>query len=389
VQYIGDISYPIYLWHWPLVVLLPYVSGELGWLDRSAIVVSTVLLAAVTKMLVEDRFRRSSSPHAVVNAYKAAATGMVALGLVGAVWVGAATARVHVADRALVAAEANAGPCFGAGSMVHGFGACPQDREVDPVPAPEAAKKDKSAAYADGCWSNRRFINRPICTYGDGPVRVALVGNSHAGHWLPALRKLADERGWAIHTYLISQCALSDARQQFDTTEKSDNCYAYGQWVLDQTAHGQFDLVITSERQSVPVKGKTWQSTEEPAVEGYRSYLRTWTAGGTPIVVLHDIPYPGKTVRNIPDCLAEHPGHFDKCAGTPKQWHWLYPLATAAKGQDGVFVLNLNRYFCTDTTCPPVIGGVTVYFDSSHMTATYARTLAPYLKKGLNRIKVP
>jgi hypothetical protein len=39
----------------------------------------------------------------------------------------------------------------------------------------------------------------------------------------------------------------------------------------------------------------------------------------------------------------------------------------------------MNQYLCTQTTCPPVIGSVVVYFDASHLTATYARTLTGYL----------
>jgi hypothetical protein len=48
-----------------------------------------------------------------------------------------------------------------------------------------------------------------------------------------------------------------------------------------------------------------------------------------------------------------------------------------------VVALDLNDHICTDHTCPAVVGGVVVYFDGSHLTATYARTLAPYLAPAL------
>jgi len=385
VQYIGDISYSLYLWHWPLVALLPYVSGSIGILDQCAILAGSVVLAGVSKVLVEDPLRRPRGARPTLNAYRFGAVGMVCLGVVGALWLQVATARVQAAAQAAEVAVAQGGSCFGAASMNRGFAACPQDPAVAPVPAPEAAKLDKAVAYPDHCWSFAPFDKHPTCTYGTGPVKVALLGNSHAGHWLPALIELAQARHWTITTYLISQCAPSDTRQQFDTAAKSENCYQYGQWALRQISKGDYDLIVTSNRLSVPSLHQSWAQSDKSARVGFRQYLRK-LASAAPVVVLHDLPYPGRRVKNIPDCLAQNTGAVATCNGTPQSWSWYYPFAAAAKGLRGVSVIDLTRYFCTATTCPAVIGGVTVYFDGSHMTATYAKTLAPYLGKALDRV---
>ncbi|WP_417235167.1 acyltransferase family protein [Arthrobacter sp.] len=388
VQYLGDISYSVYLWHWPMIALLPLVSGSLGPLDKAAIVILTLVLAGLTKTFVEDRFRFTRVLKRVGATYRFAAAGMVVLLLVGGGIVWESNLRVSAAAENAASAEANAGPCFGARAAIRGFEECPQDNAGPMVPEPALAKDDKSAAYADGCWSNQPFTERPTCTYGDGPTRVALVGNSHAGHWLPALQKIAKEKGWTITTFLVSRCNPSDARQKFDTAAKSEACYQYGQWVLDQTAHGQFDRIITSERQSVPIEGTSWSSTEKPAVQGYSSYLKKWTAGGTPVSVIRDVPYPGNVISNIPDCLAEHTNNHAACSGTPQSWEWMDPLATAAKDLDSpkVSVVNMEKYFCIDGKCPAVIGGVVTYFDGSHITATYGRTLAGPLGRELETV---
>ena len=39
----------------------------------------------------------------------------------------------------------------------------------------------------------------------------------------------------------------------------------------------------------------------------------------------------------------------------------------------------MTDHFCSTTTCDGVNGGVLTYFDGSHLTASYARTLAPFL----------
>ena len=47
--------------------------------------------------------------------------------------------------------------------------------------------------------------------------------------------------------------------------------------------------------------------------------------------------------------------------------------------------MDLNDLLCTEDQCPPVIGGVIVYADFNHMSATFNRSLAPYLEPSLVR----
>src|SRR5207302_7879066 len=112
---------------------------------------------------------------------------------------------------------------------------CPQDPASRMVPPPLVASTDRPDVYRDGCWNYAPFATRTTCQYGHGGVRIALVGNSHAGQWLPTLQVLAKEHGWTITTFLASQCNATDAPLEFHSSAKTTGCLAYGGWVMDQT----------------------------------------------------------------------------------------------------------------------------------------------------------
>lgn len=50
-----------------------------------------------------------------------------------------------------------------------------------------------------------------------------------------------------------------------------------------------------------------------------------------------------------------------------------------------VRVIDLTRFFCSASECLPVIGGVLVHKDDHHLTVVFARTIAPYFEKELER----
>jgi SGNH domain (fused to AT3 domains) len=100
--------------------------------------------------------------------------------------------------------------------------------------------------------------------------------------------------------------------------------------------------------------------------------------------VIADVPRT--TGKSIPNCLAEAE-EDDPDACTTSISDALLPdaMARAARKMkgDGVLLLDLTRYFCVDEVCRPRIGQVIVCSDASHLTKTYARTLAPFIEPTL------
>jgi hypothetical protein len=116
--------------------------------------------------------------------------------------------------------------------------------------------------------------------------------------------------------------------------------------------------------------------------QGYASYVKNWLNADRRVLVLRDVPHPATTVEDVPNCVAQHRHELTACQGSRSSWMHKDPLADAVRGMKSnkAVVANLTDWFCTKTTCPSVIGGAMVYFDGSHITATYARTLVPVLE---------
>jgi hypothetical protein len=387
VQALGDISFSVYLWHWPLLVLAGYATDGLGRLDKVAVIVLTLILAWVTKRFVEDPFRGRAGI-SVGRSFRLAAVGMaVVVGLGVLQFVEVSRMEAQERDR-LAEALADSGPCFGAAALGPDASGCAPMGEGAAVPAPAQAVEDKTEAYDRDCFSPAPFAEVKRCTFGDpeGDVSLALVGNSHAGHWIPALDALAQERGWKITTFLASECTANRTAVQWDSEVKQRGCLRWADDVLEETSSDAFDLVITSERNGRAAVGEAYADSREAWLAGYREVVAGWVGNGTHVVVLHDTATPGATLESVPDCLAENADAPMECSGPRGAWVPDDPLAQAVResGSESLSVVDLNDHLCDGDVCLPVVGGVTVYSDASHMTATFARTLRPYLDRPLS-----
>ena len=384
MQWLGDVSYSVYLWHWPLIVLVPYATGSaLSGVHKVAIVVATLILAGLTKVFVEDPFRRPAWGRPLRRPFLLGAAGMaVVVGMTVILQVDF-DRRQQVARAELEAALEGDDPCFGAGALAAGEAQCPRTVSGPIVPAPAQAAEDKSEAYDGPCWTWKPFDDTRTCIFGDpdGTTEIALVGNSHAGHWLPALQRIAESRGWRITTFLASECTATRTPVEWETEALTPACLGWADRVLEATSTGRFDLVVTAERNGRAALGYSSEGSHAAWVAGYREFLEAWATRGVEVVVIHDTPLPGATLDSVPDCLAQHPDDFTACGGSRDEWVPDDALVEAARdlAEPDVRVVDLTDYLCSATVCDPAVGGVTVYFDASHVTATYMGTLARFL----------
>ncbi len=225
------------------------------------------------------------------------------------------------------------------------------------------------------------------CTFGDpeGATTVALVGDSKAMQWLPALEQVAASRGWRIVTWGKSACAFADSPAA-EAGAAYPECDAWNERVLDELRADPPDVVVTS---GVARSAWTGSATERDLlVEGYAARWRSLAEEGVPVVVVGDSPL---SPDDLDICAARHPRELSRCsfeAGPAVAGSGLPVQADAVSlvGVDGgvgggvgagVELLDLTAWICPDGRCPVVIGNVAVHRAGDHVTATYAATLAP------------
>ncbi|MGP5587325.1 acyltransferase family protein [Glutamicibacter ardleyensis] len=395
VRFVGDTSYAIYLWHWPLLILIPYIVSDFKWPQKILALALTLAISVLTQKLVELKFRNFITTSHLLSAPRFLVAGSLVVAIVSGSFYVVSTSRIEQArdiqGSMNQVIDAVGAECFGANALKNDCES--KDLRADTyetvVPAPVVAKDDQPDVYEDNCFSNQGtdFQERPVCTYGDGPTKVALVGNSHAGHWLPTLQKLAEENDWTIDTYVATRCAVMGEAQEFDAKAEVKGCADLGDWVTSEIDKNDYELVISSNRQSRPVVGFDLDSSTAPAEKAYGELLSDWADTGTKVAVLRDTPWPGYTMDSIPDCIAENPDAVKKCSGNKDKWIPVDPQAKAVDALDNpnIVKVDMNDQFCDDKTCYGVVGGIVAYWDHSHMTATYAESLSDTLAQRLNK----
>jgi len=373
VVWVGDVSYGVYLWHWPLLVLGPFaVAAVLGGWAKAALVVLTLALAGGTKRWIEDPVRGSRPLRASLPRTFAlgAATMVVCLGLAS---VAASTAQARVAAARDVSAST---PCLGAAARLDPSCGDPAGDRV--LTEAGYAAGDRSDLYADGCWNNAPFTGRRTCTYGsDDPARrLVLLGNSHAGQWQPALVGQVEREGWSLTTYVTSECYPVDVPIDLTVPANSGRCRAWNDWAIDTALAQHPDLVVLAARTFRPLVGVAPDEQQPAARAAYARTLARFTDAGVQVLVMRDTP---AAAEPAPDCVARERGGWRSCTSPQAVAVEPDPLADAAADDRSglVSVYDPTDVLCWDGVCHDVVGGAIVYFDHGHLTKTFAQTLAP------------
>ncbi|WP_256842000.1 acyltransferase family protein [Ornithinimicrobium cryptoxanthini] len=385
MQFLGKISYSLYLWHWPLLVVAMQLLGDghqVPLVAGLSVAALSVVPAWLSWKYVEEPVRAAGSRFSRLTltrrslrlGFNCSLAGLIA----GSAVFLAAGPQVPDESPSWVLPEAVQVVRDPFGAMV--LGDDPIESEagvaVDVVeamdPPLDALEADLPAYQPEGCHVGLTATKPGFCEAGDpdGAILVVLVGDSHAGQWLTAMDLLGRANGWRIGMMTKSSCPFVDGVDIQRAGATYWQCLDWNDAVRADLLTMEPDLVLSSHA--------SYGIDPGAMAEGLERAIAPLEAVGIRVGVIRDVPRADENMRH---CMLENPQELTRCSFSRESG-----LARAGTGQIALIALrpdlpliDLTDYICPLETCSPVIGGVPVYRDSNHLSATYVRSLSSHL----------
>jgi len=353
MQYVGDISYSLYLWHWPVFVFLGMTALPYEWLRAAAGISASFVLAILSYHAVENPFRFNKTLKS---------RRWIGMGICGAMLT--IVLGVAITER-ISAAEA--------------INSTAQKRF-------SVAAADIPPNYTNGCHREIPEESAEPCITGvtQSDKIVVLFGDSHAVHWFPALEIVAEKQDFRLVTFTKSGCpavivdyVLSSLKRIYsECTRWRENAYRR---ILEL----QPDLVIISNSYGYytdPDVARQWP-------RGVRTALSRLTESGIDVAMIRGTPALN---FSAPNCLARanwrNRAPAEACS---------YKLNSAINPEVDAIEsaavdsfekarrIDMTRYICAKDPCLVETPEAVIFSDESHLTATFSRTLADAIGQAL------
>lgn len=399
-RWLGDIAYPLYLWHWPLLIVSTSalkLETPPWWLGLMIILVSLVL-ADLTHRFLERPLRQhrkrpladdlpvnkalSSLRHPAGAARGAGgvlvSAGVVALLTIQPTWINS----LNNADaEVLDPREYPGAAAFALDAPV------PQGVEYRPdpilvggiVPPTSLTHCFIAEQEAPDYFPAERVDGGP-CLFGDQDAEkeVFVVGGSHAEQWMSGLDKLGHEMGFKVVPMLRVGCPI----ELGEDLTVSPECAEWGTLVTERIIEADPALVISN---STRPQGSFGHGPDAvPA--GYTAFWDELARNNIPFLGLRDNPW-GFSADGMPR-------EFDECfvatqdsegCGMPTEqvYEAIDPAAPILAQYQNMLALDTSTWFCREGSCPVVIGNVMVYRDMHHISNAFADSAMPMLREAV------
>ena len=388
LQAVGKVSYGWYLWHWPMLLLVPAVLGTtFSWVHQVEISVLALWLAGLTYVIVERPTQRGAfRPGQWLGrglTLSAATAGAAVLVLVTAPVVAGNGAFADTLDLRTT----------GMTGLREALVTASSSGDVPGNLSPSLALASQDTAITEsGCHLGFLQVEQGACVYGDpaGTRTVVLFGDSHAQQWMGGLDAEAKRDHWKLVSWTKAACPVADVTLVNPALKRPyTECDTWRAATVDRINAMHADLVLVSQSDSVPgrlVSNDHWAAQTLKTVQRLEQ-------SGTRVDFLADTPYPKS---DVPTCVAEHLADARACQVSRSQaYHHsaLYTdrhvLVSSTLDGAGVHVVDPVSWLCSTTACPVIVGNTLVYRDDSHISNTYSTILAPVLGSLLAAVPKP
>lgn len=390
MQYIGKISYSLYLWHWPIFVIPAIIVGHsLSWPIRIFLFLVTFIAASLSEKFVENPFKAGFLTHLIPKR-----TFYITLISMILVITSAFTFRYESLHgfRPFKVFSSSSSPVAPTQTSARPA-TIDQPVPKNLQPSLFNAKTDRSINYADRCHTQ---LNMPAstapCLYGDlnSKTTIALFGDSHALAWFPAVNKIAKLHHWKLYSQTMSSCGPADIPAWSPSTGSlMQNCPIWRASAINKiiAVHPLFILMGgTRGFETLNAQGAVASPPENHLIweAGIKRNIEKFKAAGIKIILLSDVPVAnGDPVV----CLSAHPDSSLACANPVSKAidiGWLETERKVAK-DEGIALIEAQMWVCPTDPCPVIIKNTLVYFDAGHMTATFSASLSSKLNAAIKK----
>jgi peptidoglycan/LPS O-acetylase OafA/YrhL len=328
VQWLGEISYPFYLWHWPLLVLPSTRFGRpLTLLERIFFIAFTALAADLTHRFLEKPIAKRNFTTDKIVRSSILATLMCAVLAVSILFTDAGDIRL------------------------------PNGRTVSIT-----GVMIKPKVYLDDCHVNNGEEISGDCTYGDksSDQTIVLYGDSHAAQWFPALEQLANESGFKLINLTKSACPAAEVKKVEIGAYKNRDCFNWRENSIKRMKELKPAAIILSGFQHFDLPDNV-ESRQNWWSNGQKLAYQNLLGASAKLIYISDTPHPN---RDIPNCLAANGGV--KCDDSE---------ISSSEISGGFIEVNPTPWLCS-SKCPAVVNGIVAYRDASHISVAMSQSLS-------------
>jgi peptidoglycan/LPS O-acetylase OafA/YrhL len=393
-QFVGKISYSLYLWHWPILILIPLaVDAEPSILLNTVLLLGTIAVAQFSYQYIEEPIRRAK-PFKSGNLWSltiGVMSSILGIAMIVTLTVGFPRTGGDEGPTDLAAIEEVESSEMEI-RLQEGLEVTAVPDDV--VPPLGDIYSDRPSIYEGGDQSCHlpleATVPRDGCVFGDtaSDVSVVLLGDSHAAQWFPPFESLAEEHGWKLLTFTKSSCTAVSVRTVRTEGQEYQECAEWRENVFDQVAEIRPDLVVVGNSDATAIVGVTDEAMPDVWGDGWTTTLeRLGVAAGT-VATLTDTPWA--TGEAAADCLSLHPDDAQECLESAPYAVGHQELRDAgleAQEAAGVTTIDTEPWFCVDGRCPLIVDGIIVYRDLHHVSTPYSKSLATLLFEALPKLE--
>lgn len=329
-KYFGDISYSLYLWHWPVTIYFTVTySADLYWEYKLAVIVISIALAMVTYHALENPLRHKLKEATFRNCilgYVLICTFLVALSLTISEY------KVETAS--------------------------PLSKHLGSYLSYQAKESRSGKCFLSVSSNDFKYYDKGACiTYGkSNQSNLLLVGDSHAAHWYSGL-------SYHLKNTNITQATAAGCKPTINPDGKK-RCTDLINWFFNEhILDNNYDHIVISAR---------WNESDSEKLTATLAYLHKYAKKITvlgPIMEYH-VPLPRLLANDTTGTTAYLSGDYRAIKRTDKV------IQEATQRSAAQYISILDAVCSEERSCITITEeNIPLQFDYGHLTKSGSKQI--------------